>query len=93
MGLAMSSNPPLPEPRLRFEVAVTKMGERLDYTAEQMRAYGEACAAAEREACAMVVEALRERISDPLLIGEEAHHAGMNALANAADAIRARGET
>lgn len=30
---------------------------QLGYTADQMRAYGEACAAAEREACAKVCEA------------------------------------
>ena len=44
--------------------------------------------AAERARGAEVCELLRDTISDPLVIGEVAHHAGHNALQSAADAIR-----
>lgn len=43
--------PPLPEPQ-----KVCWIGHEL-FTTAQMRAYGEACAAAEREACAAICEA------------------------------------
>ena len=62
------------------------------YTADQMRAYGEACAAAEREACHAIHDTLRDHyvaqgrpaIEDAMLFA---------ALADYAAAIRARGET
>lgn len=38
--------PPLPPTRLRFEVSINSLGERLDYTAEDMRAYARAALAA-----------------------------------------------
>lgn len=50
----------------------------------------QAATAAERERCAKVCESLRDTISDPLVIGEDACHAGHNALQSAADAIRKR---
>lgn len=50
----------------------------------------DAAIAATRERCAKVCEALRDTISDPLVIGEAAHHAGHNALQSAADTIRVR---
>ena len=52
----------------------------------------QAATAAERARGAEVCESLRDTISDPLVIGEVAHHAGHNALQSAADAIR-KGDT
>ena len=52
----------------------------------------DAAVTAERERCAKVCESLRDTISDPLVIGEDAYHAGHNALQSAADAIR-KGDT
>jgi hypothetical protein len=40
--------PPLPATHLRFEVSVTPRGERLDYTAEDMKAYARAAILADR---------------------------------------------
>lgn len=48
----MSNLPPLPEPQ-----KVCWIGHTL-FTADQMRAYGKACAAAEREAWSMLVSDL-----------------------------------
>lgn len=39
--------PPLPHPRLRFEVAISPTGDRLDYSAKDMRAYARAALAAQ----------------------------------------------
>jgi hypothetical protein len=39
----MSDLPPLPTKPLRFAVAVEPTGETIDYTANQMREYGELC--------------------------------------------------
>jgi hypothetical protein len=52
--------PELPRPLLRFSVEVNSMGERLDYTAADMRAYALAAVQAERERCAKI--ALAERV-------------------------------
>ena len=38
--------PPLPHPRLRFEVAISPTGDRLDYSAKDMRAYAREALAA-----------------------------------------------
>lgn len=39
--------PPLPAPRLRFEVAINHLGERMDYTAADMHAYARTALAAQ----------------------------------------------
>lgn len=48
--------PELPEPKLRFEVAISKTGQRLDYSAEDMRAFALAERAAERERLIVFVQ-------------------------------------
>lgn len=57
---------PLPEPRFRFEISFTKTGERLDYTEAEMRAYGAACAEAERERCLRVIGEQAEALAENL---------------------------
>lgn len=47
--------PPLPEP---FDSWKIEDGVRAVFTADQMRAYGKACAAAERERAALVCESM-----------------------------------
>jgi hypothetical protein len=57
------------------------------FTAEQMLAWGKACAAAEREACETVVEDIARKY-------QKAHEASLENIADeCAAAIRARGTT
>jgi hypothetical protein len=76
----------LPEPDL-----INKYPTPGHYTTEQMLAWGKACAAAEREECARLVEPNAEHRSDSLgyLGGAE----GIDLLDGVAAAIRARGNT
>ena len=38
--------PPLPQPKLRFDILMSPTGERLDYSADDMRAYAQQAASA-----------------------------------------------
>ena len=89
MGLAMSSTlPPLP---LRFDVVTRANPDTGGYhsvavfSGANMRAYGEACAAAEREACA--------EVCDSLLDASDIEWPSTEWVRRCAAAIRARGET
>ena len=81
----MTDLPPLPPPGFRNQDDA--------YTAAEMRAYGAACAAAEREACAKVCEeitdsawALWRTLADPI---DQGRSIGAG---HCSDAIMARGD-
>jgi hypothetical protein len=57
----MSDLPPLPTKPLRFAVAVEPTGETIDYTANQMREYGELCRKQALEEAASLVDANADR--------------------------------
>lgn len=87
----MSSNlPPLPEPFLELFRELSP--HVYAAWADQLRSYGEACAAAEREAIIRIIEAYKVPIGNSCS-GELAAEWTMDALRDVRDAIRARGET
>lgn len=65
--------PPLPHPRLRFEVAISPTGDRLDYSAKDMRAYARAALAArpaaQAEPVAHISNVARWKVSELVASG------------------------
>lgn len=55
--------PPMPPTALRFEIKLTRTGERLDYTATQMREYAILAVQKERERCARICDEMGEHWS------------------------------